>query len=248
MSVVIHNGVTVELPSIIAVDFDGTLVEDKFPLIGSPNPVLIDYLKQQKSIGAKLILWTCRNGTALDNAVQFCRFLGLEFDAVNENLPEVKTLFGGDTRKVYADIYLDDKFTLFVKEFKPLEEYAMGFESNFQSAALEYLNSLPRCRAENVSGNAGQSGRPDIVGCYKGRMFKFELKVADHKNVASTKQQLNLRRWKNSGCVVGVIYSMKELRRIFNLDWDMPQLKGKRVEKEELNGCLSWTEFPDLEV
>lgn len=245
MSVIIHNGVTVELPLIIAVDFDGTLVEDKFPLIGSPNSKLIDHLKDRKEKGAKLILWTCRNGAALATAVQFCSFLGLEFDAVNENLPEVKALFGGDTRKVYADIYYDDKSILVVKEFQPLEDYVMGIESNFQSVALAYLNSLPCCRAENVSGNAGQSGRPDIVGCYKGRMFKFELKVADHKNTASTKQQLNLRRWKNSGCVVGVIYSMKELRRVFALDWDL--FNGKRVEKEELNGCLSWTEFPDLE-
>jgi uncharacterized pyridoxamine 5'-phosphate oxidase family protein len=97
------------LPRIVAVDFDGTLVEDKFPEIGRPNVTLFKALKRWQTEGVKVILWTCRNNDALEAAVKFCRDMGLEFDAVNENLPEVKELYGGDTRKVFADLYIDDK-------------------------------------------------------------------------------------------------------------------------------------------
>lgn len=98
------------LPYIIAVDFDGTLVEDKFPDIGTPRAEIIQAIKAHKSSGTKIILWTCRNGKALHDARMFCKGLGLEFDEVNRNLPEVQKMFGNtDTRKVYANEYWDDK-------------------------------------------------------------------------------------------------------------------------------------------
>lgn len=117
----------------------------------------------------------------------------------------------------------------------------MGRESNFQDSVLDYLNSIPGCIAENVSGNESQSGRPDITGCYKGRMFKLELKQPDNKYEASLKQLLELRRWKNAGCVVGVIYSMKALKQLFDWNWRLPNA----VEIEEPNGCQSWYEIPN---
>lgn len=99
-----------DLPKIIAVDFDGTLVEDKWPEIGEPNKEMFEFLKYlQKEHNIKLILWTSRTDRHLINAIEFCKAQGIEFDAINENLPEVKALTGRDTRKVYADIYLDDK-------------------------------------------------------------------------------------------------------------------------------------------
>ena len=98
-----------ELPTILAVDFDGTIVEDKYPLIGEPIMEIVSFLQDIRASGVKLILWTCRNGDALTRAVKFCADLGLGFDAINENLPEVQQLYGGDTRKVFADYYLDDK-------------------------------------------------------------------------------------------------------------------------------------------
>lgn len=94
---------------IIAVDFDGTLCEDKFPEIGEPNNLLIAFIQRFHSLGVKIILWTCRNGSALEEAVSWCKENGVPLDAVNENLPEVKEKYGGDTRKVFADLYLDDK-------------------------------------------------------------------------------------------------------------------------------------------
>lgn len=98
-----------EMSPIIAVDFDGTLCRDEYPAIGEANDGLIRYLRYQQKKGARLILWTCRNGKLLVQAVEWCRKYHLEFDAVNENLPEVLERYGGDSRKIFADIYIDDK-------------------------------------------------------------------------------------------------------------------------------------------
>lgn len=96
-------------PKIIAVDFDGTLCENEWPGIGGANLKLIVYLKQQRKQGAKIILWSCRSEEDLAKAVDWCYWAGLEFDAVNENLPEIIELFGRDTRKIFADEYIDDR-------------------------------------------------------------------------------------------------------------------------------------------
>ena len=93
----------------VAVDFDGTIVTDKFPEIGEPNLELVAWLKQYRANGGEIILWTSRNKDALPKAVDFCTSLGLEFDAINENLKENQIKWQGDTRKVLADYYLDDK-------------------------------------------------------------------------------------------------------------------------------------------
>ena len=97
------------MSKIIAVDFDGTLCENKWPEIGEPNEELIQYLKKEQAAGAKLILWTCRTGKMLYNAVAFCAEHDLIFDIVNRNLPESIERFGDDCRKVFADEYIDDK-------------------------------------------------------------------------------------------------------------------------------------------
>lgn len=97
--------------TIIAVDFDGTLCYSHFPELGEPNTPMIERLKElQQTNNYKLILWTCRNGQPLTDAVNFCKEYGLKFDTVNENLPEILDLYGNiDSRKVTADYYLDDK-------------------------------------------------------------------------------------------------------------------------------------------
>jgi hypothetical protein len=94
---------------IIAVDFDGCLCTNAWPEIGEPNTKLIYRLKFRRAHGDKLILWTCREGDKLREAVEWCRKHHLEFDAVNENLPEMNALYGNDSRKIGADRYIDDK-------------------------------------------------------------------------------------------------------------------------------------------
>lgn len=94
---------------IYAIDFDGTIVENKYPMIGEPNARLINYLKHLKNKGNTLILWTCRVGKELQDAVDYCAYLGLTFDYINENTKEHIAEFGGNTRKIFADYYIDDK-------------------------------------------------------------------------------------------------------------------------------------------
>lgn len=98
---------------IIAVDFDGTLVTDKFPDIGEPIMKTWNKIRFEQAKGSRIILWTCRNGAALEAAVKFCKNeMKFHFDAINDNLDEIKVLYGGDTRKVFATEYWDDKAVL----------------------------------------------------------------------------------------------------------------------------------------
>ena len=108
-------------PPILAVDFDGTLVENQFPGIGEPDHVIAGAIRAYQEMGWKIILWTCRTDEMLQDAVDFCKEqLGIEFDAVNDNLPEVQQYFGGNTRKVFANLYWDDRnAALFVDKDKP---------------------------------------------------------------------------------------------------------------------------------
>ena len=103
---------------IIAVDFDGTICENRWPNIGTPNKKLIKRLIDLRSQGHKLILWTMRTDKPMEingetrklllEAVDFCGQQGLIFDSINEPDPENAKTFGNDSRKIYADIYIDD--------------------------------------------------------------------------------------------------------------------------------------------
>lgn len=93
----------------IAIDFDGTLCQSQYPDIGEPNWSIIYQAIQEQKHGAGLILWTCREGELLSDAIEACAEWGLHFDAVNDSLPEWKEHFGSDCRKVGADEYWDDK-------------------------------------------------------------------------------------------------------------------------------------------
>ena len=94
---------------VIAVDFDGTLCENAWPDIGEPKLPIIHAVQDAQYRGDKLILWTNREGAALNDALEWCGRYGLKFDAVNANLPELMEQYGNDPRKIGADIYIDDK-------------------------------------------------------------------------------------------------------------------------------------------
>lgn len=94
---------------VIAIDFDGCLCSDRYPAIGAPYWGVIGSAIWEQMAGAKLILWTCREGDDLQAAVDACSRWGLQFDAVNENLPERIAYYGNDCRKVGADEYWDDR-------------------------------------------------------------------------------------------------------------------------------------------
>ena len=92
----------------IAVDFDGTIVEHAYPEIGKEKLFAFQTLRELEKMGANLILWTFRNGKELNDAVEFCRKNGIEFYAVNRNYPE-EVYDETVSRKIDADIYIDDK-------------------------------------------------------------------------------------------------------------------------------------------
>ena len=94
---------------ILAIDFDGTLSLGTWPDVGPANEKLFRFLKKRKDEGDKLILWSCRVGKPLEEAVAWCRENDLEFDAVNDNLPEVIEIYGTNSRKISCDYYIDDK-------------------------------------------------------------------------------------------------------------------------------------------
>lgn len=142
---------------IVAVDFDETLSFGKFPEVKLYFPA-INVLRRAKKNGHKIILWTCRHDKALDMAVEACRKVGLEFDAVNQNDPGhaaewiAKT---GDTRfspKIYADYYIDEKaypdrqvnWSEWDKKLNGKRSLWERLKENFTNSNyfLEWLNSI----------------------------------------------------------------------------------------------------------
>ncbi len=92
----------------IAVDFDGTIVENKYPEIGKPMIFAFETLKKLEDEGFMLILWTYRSGKKLQEAIDFCKENGIVFYAVNKSYPEEE--YTEDiSRKIQADIFIDDR-------------------------------------------------------------------------------------------------------------------------------------------
>ena len=93
----------------IAIDFDGCLCDNAYPAIGAPHWGVIARAKMEQEAGAGLILWTCREGQLLLEAVAACESWGLHFDAINESLPSWIAAFDNAPRKVGASEYWDDR-------------------------------------------------------------------------------------------------------------------------------------------
>ena len=92
----------------IAIDFDGTIVEDAYPEIGRPMLFAFETMKELQKLNHQLILWTYRTGTELEDAVSFCRENGVEFYAVNRSYPEEE--YDEECgRKIHAHVFIDDR-------------------------------------------------------------------------------------------------------------------------------------------
>ncbi len=92
----------------VAVDFDGTIVENDYPQLGKPMLFAFETLKELQKRGFTLILWTIRTGKLLDEAVEFCRQNGVEFYAINQNHPE-EVFDSSLPRKIEVDVFIDDR-------------------------------------------------------------------------------------------------------------------------------------------
>ena len=95
----------------IAVDFDGTIVENQYPAIGVEKAYAVETLKQLAAEGDEIILWTARCGQYLQDAVEWCEERGLIFSAVNSNYHTCISHQNGfsGARKIHVDIFIDDK-------------------------------------------------------------------------------------------------------------------------------------------
>ena len=127
---------------IIAVDFDGTIVEDAYPKIGKPMLFAFETLTKLQEKGHRLILWTYRNGERLDEAVNFCEENGIHFYAVNKSFPE-EEYNGSMSRKIHADLFIDDRnvggffgwgeiYQLLTNRNPPVYEQKKGFFDFFK--------------------------------------------------------------------------------------------------------------------
>lgn len=121
----------------IAVDFDGTIVEDEYPRIGKPIIFAFETLTKLQNKGHRLILWTYRKGIALEEAVQFCEKNGIEFYAVNSSFPEEEFDIS-HSRKIHADIFIDDRNIGGLKSWGEIYQELVGEE--IPAASTKYKN------------------------------------------------------------------------------------------------------------
>lgn len=94
---------------IIAVDFDGTLCESCYPAIGAPLSGAVASMRRLKAEGHYIIIWTCRTGELLKEAINWLLAEGIPFDRVNDHNPANIAKYGDGGPKIYADVYIDDK-------------------------------------------------------------------------------------------------------------------------------------------
>ena len=99
---------TEKRPVIYAIDFDGTICENKWPEIGEPIQSTVDYIRDIQERGDQWILYTMCDDDKLDEAMSWLALHGLHPDAVNDNLPQMKAFYGNNPRKVFANVYIDD--------------------------------------------------------------------------------------------------------------------------------------------
>ena len=132
---------------IIAVDFDGTIVEHRYPAIGKERPFATETLKKLAADGHRLILWTVREGRLLEEAVDFCRERGVEFYAVNRDYPEEEKAHNKHySRKLKADVWIDDRNVGGLPDWGTIYEmitYKRTFEDIYQEVSFEE-DSLPK--------------------------------------------------------------------------------------------------------
>ena len=94
----------------IAVDFDGTIVEHRYPEIGKELPFATETLRTLIKEHHRLILWSVREGKLLQGAIDWCHERGVDFWAVNRDYPEEEENKNNHfSRKIKADYFIDDR-------------------------------------------------------------------------------------------------------------------------------------------
>ncbi|GAO28168.1 BT0820 family HAD-type phosphatase [Geofilum rubicundum] len=134
---------------IIAVDFDGTIVEHRYPSIGKEKFFAFETLRALQKDGHQLVLWTYRDGHLLEEAVEYCRSKGVEFYAVNSSYPN-EELEPGQSRKIHADLFIDDRI---VFGFPGWGEIYQSINPDASShGAMDYQKQYERAQSKSLNG------------------------------------------------------------------------------------------------
>ena len=130
---------------IIAVDFDGTIVEHEYPKIGKEKIFATETLRQLINDGHRLILWTVREGKLLDEAVEWCRQRGVEFYAVNKDFPEENISKNEQfSRKIKADVWIDDLNVGGLPDWRTIYRIITEKKTLQQVIEEKLVNQLPK--------------------------------------------------------------------------------------------------------
>lgn len=122
---------------VVAVDFDGTLHDGKWPSIGEPLEGTITTMKEMQELGVYIVIWTCRSGDNQTRMVNWLLEHRIPFDRVNDNRPEQVAYFGNNSRKVNADLYIDDKQIGGLPSWSDIYDYVKKAKADFDKKISE---------------------------------------------------------------------------------------------------------------
>lgn len=109
-------------PLVLSIDFDGTIVEEKFPDVGKIIPEAKKYINKLYDDGHHIVINTCRSGRYEGNAEAFLKRRGIKYHYINANMPFLIEQYGQDCRKISADIYIDDRCLMGLPSWKEIYE------------------------------------------------------------------------------------------------------------------------------
>ena len=233
---------------VVAVDFDGTLCENKWPDIGEPNDKLISYLKKRQVDGDKLVLWTCRTGEYLSDAINWSMDRGLCFDAVNCNVREIRNIFGIEGSKIYADLYIDDKasnhLTMpFIKDVGKLSDGYHTFDGLYAQRRVLFATLC------NLFKNSSWKSRRHSDGelCFGGDWFIVGIDTPE----GSYTYHYQMEYWKMFNCPELELgkewdgHTEEDVTRLLSLEMRIDNCKKDRYsESSDHGGC--WHRSFDL--
>lgn len=116
---------------IVSVDFDGVLHSGEYPKIGIASADAVNYMRKIAENGHYIIINTCRNGDLLVDAVNFLLNAGIPFNRVNDNCPYNMAKYGSNTRKIYADLYIDDHNVGGLPSWEEIYKYIEKLEKKY---------------------------------------------------------------------------------------------------------------------
>jgi len=225
--------------AVYAIDFDGVLATSFYPNIGNPIQSNIDYVKDLKEKENTIILWTCRTGDELDNAVDWLKGNDLVFDYVNENTEENIDKYGDDTRKIVADFYIDDKNFSIPKT----REEVIQTELRTMTTEVKIRSNEDDTESRTIEGYAlkfNKRSQPLMGGYFVETLDSRSLDNTDMSNVVATFNHDESKLLGRSG--VNLTLAKDDVGLRFKIDLPNTTLANDVLE-EVRTGILSQCSF-----